>query len=408
MKLSLFIARRYLFARKKRNVINIINWVTLVGIAIGSAAIILVLSTFNGLSNFISDMYSAMDPDIKIVSIKGQLIEEDTAVTQQLLSLNEVKAITRTVEGKILMKYRDRQAFGIIKGVEKNFTDINPLDEYIVAGSNPLDSNSNTPEAILGYFLYAELNADIHDMTTPIKLIYLPNKKNGLLGTSITALKQTDIYPVGLFDAQKEYSDQYLITNFEFAQRFLGFDDNITAYEVLLTPGTDPQKAKKRLEERLSENLSVLTLRDQHESLYRIMRSEKFISYLILTLMLAIAAINIVGSLSMIVLEKTRDIAVLKSMGATPQLIRTIFLLEGFLVGGIGVGLGIFFAWALAYIQQTTGAVKLEGSTLAFPISMQPGDFLLVLITVIFLSILAAVYPSIRAGKLTIISGLRQ
>jgi len=408
MKLSLYIARKYLFSKKKRNVINVINWVTLVGIAIGSAAIVLVLSTFNGLSNFISDMYSSMDPDIKVVAARGQLIEDRPEITETLLEMEEVVALTRTIEGKVLMKYQERQAFGILKGVEDNFMQVNPLDQQIFAGINPLDTLTETPLALMGYFLYRQLGADIYDPATPIQLVYLPNKRSGLLGTPLTAIKQHDIYPAGIFDAQKEYSDQYLITKFDFARQFLEFNGNITAYELLLAADANPEQTKITLQRVLPDHLSVLTLRDQHESLYRIMRSEKFISYLILTLMLAIAAINIVGSLSMIVLEKTRDIAVLKSMGATTGLIRSIFLLEGSLVGSIGVVTGLLLAWFLAFLQQSTGAIKLEGTTLAFPISMQTGDFMLVFITVITLSVLAALYPSMKAGRLPVVQGLRQ
>ncbi len=408
MRLSLYIACRYLFSKKKRNVINVINWVTLGGIAIGSAAIVLVLSTFNGLSNFISEMYSSMDPDIKVVAAQGQLIEDQPEIAKILLEMEEVVALTRTIEGKVLMKYQERQAFGIIKGVEDNFMQVNPLNQQIFAGINPLDTLAETPLALMGYFLYRQLGADIYDPTTPIQLVYLPNKRSGLLGTPLTAIKQHDIYPAGIFDAQKEYSDQYLITKFDFAQQFLEFNGKITAYELLLARDANPEETQLKLQRKLPAHLSVLTLRDQHESLYRIMSSEKFISYLILTLMLAIAAINIVGSLSMIVLEKTRDIAVLKSMGATTGLIRSIFLLEGSLVGSIGVITGLVLAWLLAYLQQSTGAIKLEGTALAFPISMQAGDFMLVFFTVITLSILAALYPSLKAGRLPVVQGLRQ
>jgi len=295
----------------------------------------------------------------------------------------------------------------MLKGIKSNFTQINPLDTKMIVGEYNLDPHTPYPSAIMGFYLYYQTGVDINNTNQPLYLVYLPNKRSGLLGTSLTSIKQTGVMPVGAFDAQKEYSDQYILTDFEFAQSFLEFDNQFTAYELKLAPNASPEQVKSSLISLLPDTYQVLTLKDQHQSLYRIMRSEKFISYLILTLMLAIAAINIVGSLSMIVLEKTRDIAVLKSLGASDQLIRNIFLLEGLLVGGIGVTIGMILAIGLGLLQQQTGLIRLEGGQMAFPISMQIGDFAIILSTVLGLSVLAALYPSLRAARLSVIVGLR-
>ena len=409
MNLPIFVARRYLFAKKKRNVINLINWVALGGIAIGTAAILLVLSTLNGLSNFITDMYSAMDPDLKIVAKTGRLISQDPEVFLQIESFPNVALISQTVEGKILLKYQEKQSFGILKGVDSTFTQINPVDEHIYEGAYDFSPEDGYQRAVFAIGFPYYLGINLFDKIDPVELIYLPKKKRGLLGSTLTSLRKVSVFPSGFFSVQpKEYDEKYIISKLDFAQDFFSYDKQITAYEIKLNDPKAVEETKQQLQKILPDNLEVLSWYDQHKSLYRVMRNEKFISYLILTLVIAIAAINIVGSLSMIVLEKTRDISVLKSMGATSSLIRRIFLWEGVLIGGIGVALGVSLALILAVAQQKFSLIYLEGSDLPFPISLQLNDFLLICSTVFILCGLASIYPSYHAGKLEVIDGLKR
>ncbi|MEM6628503.1 MAG: ABC transporter permease [Bacteroidota bacterium] len=409
MNLPIFVARRYLFAKKKRNVINLINWVALGGIAIGTAAILLVLSTLNGLSEFITNMYSAMDPDLKIVASTGRLIDQDEAFLKQLASIPNIALVSQTVEGKILLKYQEKQSFGVLKGVDSLFTQINPVDEHVYEGTYSFTPEDGYPRAVfaIGFPFYLGIN--LFDKIDPVELIYLPKKKRGLLGSTLTSLRKVSVFPSGFFKVQpKEYDEKYIISDLNFAQDFFSYENQVTAYEIKLIDPEDAEETKREVQAILPEKMEVLSWYDQHKSLYRVMRNEKFISYLILTLVIAIAAINIVGSLSMIVLEKSRDISVLKSMGATASLIRRIFLWEGVLIGGIGVALGVSIALILAVAQQQFALIYLEGSDLPFPISLQLNDFLLICFTVFFLCGLASLYPSYHAGKLEVIEGLKR
>ena len=409
MNLPFFVARRYLFAKKKRNVINLINWVTLGGIAIGTTAILLVLSTFNGLSEYITGMYAIMDPELKIVAKTGRLIPQDSTILQLIEEYPGVEVATQTIESKILIKYKEKQRFAILKGVEPNFVKINPIDRHMKEGQYTFEEEDGYPRAVfaLGFPFYMGIN--LYDKTSPVEFIFLPNKTSGLLGSSLTSIRSASILPSGFFSVQtKEYDENYILTDFNFAQTFFSYGNMITAYELKLKNPDEAALIKDQLTQILPENLEVLTWYDQHRSLYRVMRNEKFISYLILTLMVAIAAINIVGSLSMIVLEKTRDIAVLKSMGATPRIIRRVFLWEGTLIGGIGVCIGVILALGLGLAQQAFSLIYLEGSDLPFPISMNWIDFVLICTTVFTLCALASIYPSYHAGKLTIMNGIKR
>jgi lipoprotein-releasing system permease protein len=218
--------------------------------------------------------------------------------------------------------------------------------------------------------------------------------------------------PGGYFSVQKEYDEKFILTDFDFARRFMRLEGELSAYELRLSDIRLVDEVKERLEAALPPGYKVLTWYEQHQTLYRVMRNEKYITYLILTLMLAIAAVNIVGSLSMIVLEKTRDIAVLKSVGGDIQLIRRIFLLEGLLVGGIGVSIGMGLAFIFGLLQEHYGIIKLYGGesfrVSAFPIEMQAADFLLIFVTVMGLSVLASLYPSRRAAQIRIAEGLHR
>ncbi len=409
MNFPFFVARRYLFAEKKRNVINLINWITLGGIAIGTAAILLVLSTFNGLSDYITGMYALMDPELKIVAKTGRLIPQDSTVLQLIQAHPEVAVVSQSIEGKILIKYQEKQRFAILKGVDSVFTQVNPIDQHIYEGQFTFAEEEGYPRAIfaIGFPFYMGIN--LYDKTQPVEFIFLPNKTSGLLGSSLTSIRTASVRPSGVFSIKtKEYDENYILSDFQFAQNFFSYGKMITSYELKLKSPNKVEEIKNDLEQVLPKTLEVQTWYDQHKSLYRVMRNEKFISYLILTLMVAIAAINIVGSLSMIVLEKTRDIAVLKSIGATPKIIRRIFLWEGVLIGGIGVCIGVLLALGLGLAQQVFSLIYLEGTDLPFPISMQASDYLLICTTVFSLCALASLYPSFHAGKLTIINGLKR
>ena len=410
MGIASYISRRYLFSRKNKNVINLITGIAMGGIAVGTAALILVLSVFNGLNQFIEDIYAAMDPDLKIVAAEGKYLAADTSIHQLLLHHEDIAVLSRTIEGKIGLKYREIQTFGMLKGVEKSFPALNDIGESMVSGSFNLTNELGLPTAILGYMVSYRLHAPGEDQQEPIELLSISSDRRRLTGNIFSSAKVEPVFPAGVFSIQKEYDEQLVLADFSFSQEFLELEGKLSSYEIGLKEPDKDYTVKKKLEKILPPELLVQTWEEQHPSLYRVMRSEKFISYLILTLMIALAAINILGSLSMIILEKTQDIGVLRSMGATKQQIRQIFLYEGFLVGGIGVAAGMLVGFILGLLQQEYGLVKLSNGASfrvqAYPLQMHTSDFLLIFVTVMVFTVLAAIYPARKAATFEIVESL--
>lgn len=378
----------------------------MLGIGVGTAALILVLSVFNGLTDFIEGLFSAIDPDIKIVAARGQVFDHSQDIYRQLADHPDVVALTRTIEGRVWLEYVDNQTYGTLKGVEDDFLSVNQIDTFVYAGEYNFKPRNGVTQAILGTVVAANLSADMDNEFRPISVSYIPQD------ASMTNPINTDyIFPAGYFSIQKEYDEKYIITDFYFVRDLFELENQISAYELRLNNADNASRVKKELEAIVGDKFEVLTWYEQHRTLYRVMRNEKYVSYLILVLMLAIAAVNIVGSLSMIVLEKTRDIAVLKAMGATAGKIRQVFLADGLLVGGIGGLFGVVVALITGMAQKYFGIIQLHGGesfrVKAFPIELQISDFVLVALTVVTLSVLASVYPSLQAARTQVVKGLR-
>ncbi|MEM8888189.1 MAG: ABC transporter permease [Bacteroidota bacterium] len=410
MNVPFFIARRYLFSKKSSNSINIITWVSIVGIGVGTAAIILVLSVFNGLTEFIEDLFSAFDPDVKIVAYEGRYMADSLELYEELANDPRVAAITKTLEGRIGLQFEDNVAYGILKGVEDNFTEVNRLDTFVYDGGYSFAARNGINRAILGSGIAAELNAVLEDefaFTPPINVFYIP--KSASLTQLEASIVNDQVYPAGFFSVQNEYDAKYLVSSLAFTRSLFDKAEELSSYEIRLNNIKDAEEFKSDWDDKVEGKYEILTWYEQHKTLYRVMKNEKYISYLILVLMLAIAAVNIVGGLFMIVIEKKRDIAVLKSFGATEGFIRRIFLSDGLLVGAIGGFLGVSLAFICGIIQIKFGVIKLNGvfRVEAFPVALDIWDFVLVFFTVLFLATLASLYPSRRAAEFQVTEGLK-
>ncbi|MEO1449151.1 MAG: FtsX-like permease family protein [Bacteroidota bacterium] len=408
MKLIFTIARRYLFSRKSSNAINIITWVSIIGIGVGSAAIILVLSVFNGLTGFIEGLFAAIDPDIKIVAAEGKTFTYRDSIFNQIDGHPDIAAVTRTLDGRVWVQYGDNQTIATLKGIEPDFVFVNPLDTFVYEGDFSFATRNGISQGLFGAVVAARLNADLTDEIRPISISYIPQESNFL--NPETSVNTDFVFPVGYFSIQKEYDEKYVIADLGFVQSLFEADSQLSAYEIRLNDIDQADRVKPQLQAMLGPEYEVLTWYEQHSSLYRLMKNEKYISFLILVLMLAIAAVNIVGSLYMIVWEKNRDIAVLKSMGATDQMIQRIFQATGLLVGGLGALVGLTIALFTGLGQKYLSLLKLQGGesfrVKAFPIEMIFNDFFLVVITVIILSWLASWYPARRAAKVKVVDGI--
>jgi lipoprotein-releasing system permease protein len=399
MTLPFKIARRYLFAKKSTNAINIISGISVLGLALGAAVLVLVLSVFNGFEKLISGMMGNFNPDIKITATKGKTFTADTLKINQLRSLGGVAYLSETLEETAFFEYEKSQEIGILKGVDDNFVKINGIDSTVKEGKYLLyDGQQNY--LVLGGGIRNLLSIYGNNMMTPLS-IYMP--KRGEIGALEPPFKKRLAYPAGTFVIQTEFDNQYVLTNLDFVRELLGADDEISALEIKLNPSILASKTLSDIRNIMGADFTVKDRYQQDEAFLKLMNMEKWLSYAILCLTLLLVAFNMVGSLWMMVLEKRKDISILKSMGATDKLIRNIFLNEGLLLCGLGLISGFLLA-VIAYILHVYtegGLVPLPPgfATDRYPVALKWTDFLVVAFTVSTIGLLASIPAAMRAMK---------
>lgn len=402
MNFTFEIAKRYLLAKKSTSAVNIITWISVVGITIGTAALILILSVFNGFENLLSGLYNSFNPDIKIVPIDGKYFELDST---QVIQLNDIPGIissSKTVEEVCIFEYKDVQKAGIIKGVDENYNTVTSIDSTIELGRFKLRER-NLTYGVLGKGLSTNLSINHSDAITPIT-VYMPiRKKTSMMSNMGKEFKQLSVYPSGVFAVGSEADVQYIITNYEAVNKLLSQKNKISALELKLTEDHDEEEIRASIKEVIGEGFAIKNRYDQEESFLKIMNIEKWISFLIVVLVLGIIAFNMVGSLWMMVLEKKKDISILRSMGLETRNIRNIFLMEGILITGVGLLLGTGLALVLYYLQKHHDLITIPDGFMisAYPIELRWTDFLIVSVTVFCIGWLASILPSYRAGKVS-------
>ena len=399
MNLPFKIARRYLFAKKSTNAINIISGISVLGLALGAAVLVLVLSVFNGFEKLISGMMGNFNPDIKITATKGKTFTADTLIINQLSSLKGVAYLSETLEETAFFEYEKSQEIGILKGVDDNFIKINGIDSTVKEGKYLLyDGEQNY--VVLGGGIRNLLSIYGNNMMTPLS-IYMP--KRGDVGALEAPFKKRLAYPAGTFVIQTEFDNQYVLTNLDFVRELLGADDEISALEIKLNPNISTSQTLSDIKNIMGADFTVKDRYQQDEAFLKLMNMEKWLSYAILCLTLLLVAFNMVGSLWMMVLEKRKDISILKSMGATDKLIRNVFLNEGLLLCGLGLISGFILAIIayLLHIYTEGGLVPLPPgfATDRYPVALKWTDFIVVAITVSIIGLLASTPAAIRAMK---------
>lgn len=396
MKTAFYIARRYLISKKSVNVINIISGISIAGVTVGTFALVVILSVFNGLDFSIKTLFSTFDPDIKISSVvKGKSFELNSVNIESIKKIAGVQTVTPVVEDDAFLMYGTRQYFATIKGVPTNYNEISRLDTSSITSGRFLLEADHIPFAIVGqgvaYYLSVGLN-----FTDPIHIYTL---KKGTKGrpTLENTFNHGTIYASGIFSSQQEIDSKYVLVPISFAQELFQMDGRINAIEIGLTQGTSEDAVKKEITRTLGDKFAVKTQFEQHELLYRVMQSEKWAIFFILAFILIIASFNILGSLSMLIIDKKADIAILQSMGANQKLIRTIFLFEGWMISLAGAFFGIILGVLICWIQIEYGILKIpnEGSFIfsAYPVQIRLGDLLAVFLLVTGIGFLAAWYP---------------
>lgn len=404
MQFSIRIARRYLLAKKSTNAINIITGIAVFGIAVGSAALILVLSVFNGFEDLISTMYSNFNPDVKITPAQGKTFTADTVMLEELLALDEVAAVTTSLEEVAFFEYKDNQDFGTLKGIAPDYQEVVGIDTTVREGEYRLQ-NGQKDLAILGLGMRDKLNVNIGDPFTELG-VYMPRRSQSqsLFSRQLQPFRRRYIYPGGTFVIQHEFNNEYVLAPIRFARNLLeAGPDEVSAVEIRLQEGVRSGDAVKQIEALLGKDYIAKDRFEQEAAFLKLMQIEKWLSYAIASLMLLLVSFNMIGALWMIVLEKQPDIAILRSMGALKTTIRNIFLAEGVLLSLLGLGMGILLALGLYAAQKYIGLITVPGNFIveAYPISLRFIDFVIVAVTVTAIGLLAALPPALRSMRVS-------
>lgn len=399
--LALRIALRYLLAPKSHSAINTITLVAACGVGIITAAMICVLSVYNGFEGLVSSLTSRFDPDLRIEVTAGKGFADNDSLRQAILSLPEVESVNATVEETVLMSYSGHQVPAKMKGVEESFASVTQIDSILLGVDGFLLEDEVAHYCILGAGLGSTLGMS-RGFVRPLT-VYCPRRQGKIdLLNPEGSFAQEALYCSNVFMVQQaEYDDQYFLCSLSTARRLLGDSLLTTAYEVKLQPGTNPEKAKQKilLTPSLS-SLTILTRYEQQADAYRIMQIEKWISYLLVVFILLIASFNIIGALSMLMIDKSAEIKTLQNLGASDALIRNIFTLEGWLISGSGALFGAILGITLCLLQQHFGIISLgAGVTSQYVVSSYPvhllwSDVLLTLLSVIVIGWLATLYTT--------------
>lgn len=399
MNLPFYIARRYLFSKKKHNAINIISGISVCGVALATLALVCTLSVFNGFQDMVAGFFTAFDPELKITIREGKVFEPQGAAFQEVRSLPEIGVWTETLEENAMVQYKDRQAMAIIKGVEDNFEELTSIDSLLYGAGEFILYDSIVDYGVLGVELISELGTGLQ-FVDPLQ-VYAPkrNVRVNMANPSASFNRDYLFSPGVVFVVnQQKYDARYILTSLSFARNLFNYDTEVSAVELKLKPGADVTAVQRKIARILGDEFVVLDRYEQQADVFRIMEIEKFISYLFLTFILAIACFNVIGSLSMLILDKREDVETLRNLGADDRLIARIFLFEGRLISLFGALSGIVLGLLLCYIQQRFGIISLGGGNGSFivdayPVSVHVTDVVLIFITVITVGFLSVWYP---------------
>ena len=399
-RIILKFAWRYFKAKKSTNAINVISWVSVIAIVFGTAALIVILSAFNGFESLVKSLYASFYPDINISATKGKLITLSQKQLDQLRGINEIETFSLVAEEKALIQNGPLQTVVHIKGVDNKYSKVAGLAEHMYRGEFELGTEDQ-PGLVFGVGVEQALGLSSHQAISPVS-IYLPKKTAIAVADPLQSLAMSLGNPRGSFAIETEFDNKYVITNLDFIRSYVGYrQDQYSAVEIKLKPNVSASSVVPTLGSLLGEGYLVEDRYQQNKMLYNTIRLEKLAIYGIFSLILIVAAFNMLGALSMLVLEKKKDIQVLKAMGADQKLIQQIFLAEGMLLSFIGAIGGMCIALILYYLQTQYKLVPLQGDTFLidyYPVKLSLSDFLLVGITVLAIGILASWIPSKKAA----------
>ena len=399
MNLAFYIARRYLFSKKKHNAVNIISGISVCGVALATLAMVCTLSVFNGFQDMVAGFFTAFDPELKITVREGKVFRPDTEALKRVHALPEIDVWSETLEENAMVQYKDRQLMAVIKGVEDNFEQLTSIDSLLYGAGRFVLKDDVVEYGILGIDLMSQLGTGIQ-FVDPLQ-VYAPKRdvRVNLANPAVAFTREYLFSPGTVFVVnQEKYDAHYIVTSLGFARRLFHYDTEVTAIELKLKTGSDVSAVKKKIAAMLGEEFKVQDRYEQQADVFRIMEIEKLISYLFLTFILAITCFNVIGSLSMLILDKREDVDTLRNLGADNRLIVRIFLFEGRLISVFGAVGGILLGLLLCFGQQQFGFISLgegNGAFLvdAYPVSVHVMDVLMVFATVLVVGSLSVWYP---------------
>lgn len=398
MNFPFYIARRYLFSKKSHNAINVISAISVCGVALATLALVCTLSVFNGFQDLVSTFFTAFDPQLKIVPASGKVFDGKDKRIQLLKNIPEVALMCESVEDNALVQYQGKQAMAVVKGMEDNFDELTPIDTILFGRGELLLHDEVVDYAIPGVQLLASLGTGVRFLD-PLE-IYAPKRGAKVnMANPAASFNSGNLFSSGLVFAvnQEKYDGSYIITSLQFARKLFQYTDEVSAVNLKLVAGADVDAVKRKIENVLGNDFRVLDRYEQQADTFRIMEIEKLISYLFLTFILMIACFNVIGSLSMLIIDKRDDAATLRNLGGDERQILRIFLFEGRMITFIGAVSGIVLGVLLCWLQQRFGLISLgsSGSFIvdAYPVSVHWGDIVLIFVTVVAVGFLSVWYP---------------
>jgi len=400
MNLSLLIARRYFFSKYKRGFINLISMISMVVVAVGTMSLIVVLSVFNGLEGLHRRLFSTIDADIKIVVREGKNFEVTPKMLEKLSRVPGIRSLTEVIEDNALIRYEEAQHIVTLRGISDNFLQRSALPSIIIEGRLVLHEKG-VDYAMIGQGVQHMLSVSLSNEFMPLQVWYPKNKKKLNL-TSESSINRLNIRPGGVFALEQQYDDNYVFVPLHFARELFEYANKRTALEILVKEGYDVENVKARVQELMGKAFVVQNQEEQHASILRAIKIEKLFVYLTLSFILAVASFNIFFSLTMLAIDKKKDVGILYAMGATSGLIKRIFLTEGAIVAFTGAFFGLIVGSLICWLQQEYGFVSMGMATSvveAYPVKMRLTDFLITGMTIVVITFGSSFFPALKASR---------
>lgn len=400
MNLSFYIAKRYLFAKKSHNAINVISGVSVCGVALAALALVCTLSVFNGFQEVVATLFTAFDPELKITATNGKVFDVRDERIQSLRQISDIQVFSESLEEHAMVQYKGKQSMVTLKGIQDNFRELTAIDSILYGRGDMILKDEVVDYAIPGIELVSILGTGIR-FVDPLE-IYAPKRGERInLANPAASFKSDYLYSSGLVFAvnQQKYDASYVLASLDFVRELYQYDHEVSSVELKLVESANVEKVKELLIDLLGDDFQIQDRYEQQEDTFRIMNVEKLVSYIFLTFILLIACFNVIGSLSMLIIDKRNDVSTLRNLGANNLLISRIFLFEGCMISVFGAMIGIIIGLILCFIQQEFGLISLgdgaDGTFIinAYPVSVHAQDVLLIFVTVIVVGFLSVWYP---------------